>query len=204
MRDDEYPTPVSDPEAGGLPETADPDSRADEFMLSVRIADGPQPAALPPERGDGPLGLDEYGASTGTGLRGEGLSARLRREQPEVPLRLDPDPWLAEEADPDALDQMSDDSVTLAQDADIAPNLGSAVSVFDRTVAGVPTLATVGRLVEPDEGGPATTEADVIAYDAGIAGGGPSAEESAMHLIEPDTADGEDEPDIAARPDVSR
>ncbi|UWZ40855.1 hypothetical protein Drose_18525 [Dactylosporangium roseum] len=36
-----------------------------------------------------------------------------------------------------------------------------------------------GRLVEPDEG----TEKDMIAYDAGSAGGVPTAEEAAVHEV---------------------
>jgi hypothetical protein len=43
----------------------------------------------------------------------------------------------------------------------------------------------VGRLVEPDEGLGADTEPDSVAYDAGAAGGGPSAEELAVHETEP-------------------
>jgi hypothetical protein len=41
----------------------------------------------------------------------------------------------------------------------------------------------VGRLVEPDEGVREDSEADAVAYDAGAAGGGPSAEEAAMHEV---------------------
>ena len=40
----------------------------------------------------------------------------------------------------------------------------------------------VGRLVEPDEGARADTEADMVAGDVGTDLGGYSAEESAMHL----------------------
>ena len=40
----------------------------------------------------------------------------------------------------------------------------------------------VGRLVEPDEGARADTEADLVAIDAGTDLGGYSAEEAAMHL----------------------
>lgn len=40
-----------------------------------------------------------------------------------------------------------------------------------------------GRLIAPDEGAHADTEADAIAYDAGIDGGAASAEEAAMHVI---------------------
>ena len=40
----------------------------------------------------------------------------------------------------------------------------------------------VGRLVEPDEGARADTEADLVAADVGTDLGGYSAEEAAMHL----------------------
>jgi len=42
-----------------------------------------------------------------------------------------------------------------------------------------------GRIVEPDEGAHADTEADEVAYDVGTDGGGFSAEERAMH-VEPE------------------
>ena len=35
--------------------------------------------------------------------------------------------------------------------------------------------------MEPDEGAHEDTEPDAVAFDAGAAGGGPSAEEDAMH-----------------------
>jgi hypothetical protein len=41
----------------------------------------------------------------------------------------------------------------------------------------------VGLLVEPDEGSPWDTEPDVIADDAGPAGGGPAAEVAAVHEV---------------------
>ena len=42
---------------------------------------------------------------------------------------------------------------------------------------------TVGRIVEPDQGVGEDTEADAVAYDAGAAGGGATAEEAALHEI---------------------
>ena len=47
MREDEFPHPVSDPEAEGLPGTADDDSSAWDDVDSGRIADGPDPGLLP-------------------------------------------------------------------------------------------------------------------------------------------------------------
>src|SRR5258706_14051606 len=76
--DDAYPTPVSDPEADGLPETADDDSNAFDEARSERIADGPDPYPLPGDREDGPSGMDEFGTGGDGGLRGEALWRRLR------------------------------------------------------------------------------------------------------------------------------
>jgi hypothetical protein len=42
----------------------------------------------------------------------------------------------------------------------------------------------IGRLVEPDEGYGHDAEPDSVAYDAGAAGGGASAEELAIHRTE--------------------
>ena len=41
-----------------------------------------------------------------------------------------------------------------------------------------------GRLMAPDEGAHADTESDMVALDMGIDGGGCSAEEAAMHIVE--------------------
>jgi hypothetical protein len=199
-----FPKPVSDPAADGLPDTVDQDSKASDEVFSVRIADGPEPVALPPDRDDGPLALDEF--TTGAGSGAATLDRRLRREMPDYGpegLPLDPDARLAEEADPDALEQVPDDSMSLVQDTVVEARLGSAISVFDRAVTGVPSLAKVGRLVQPDEGGLSDVESDEVAYDAGASGGGPSAEEGAIHLVRADTGDGEDEADEAAREDAS-
>ena len=85
----------------------------------------------------------------------------------------------------------------------IRPNCASASSARARTSAGSATSvgtatavppsvrifgqldgtsgAPVGRLVEPDEGYGFDAEPDSVAYDAGAAGGGASAEELAVH-----------------------
>ena len=77
-----YRAPLSDPEAEGLPEVADPDSHAEEELDDVRAADGRDPAAIPPDREDGPMALDEYGVSTGERGTLEPLARKLRRERP--------------------------------------------------------------------------------------------------------------------------
>jgi Family of unknown function (DUF5709) len=46
-----------------------------------------------------------------------------------------------------------------------------------------------GRLVAEDEGAHADTEADLVARDEGIDGGGATAEEAAIHVVEEDDYD---------------
>src|SRR5690242_1924781 len=77
MRMDNFPEPVSDPEAEGLPETADDDSTAYDDVETGRIADGPDPAPLP---GDSPLAVDRYGTTPEEARLGESLDYKLGRE----------------------------------------------------------------------------------------------------------------------------
>src|SRR3954462_12360414 len=81
MRDNDYPTEVSDPEASGLPETADDDSNAYDSVESPRWADGPDPAAL---AGVGPGGSTRFGDTAEEARQGESLDYRLRQEEPDV------------------------------------------------------------------------------------------------------------------------
>jgi hypothetical protein len=164
--EDNFPRPVSDPEAEGLPEYADDDSTAYDDVESGRIADGPDPAPLPT---DHPLAVDRYGTTAEEALRGESLDYKLARED-------------AAEGDT-ATESVDDEGDALTEDvdqvhgaaADIEPEDDTAPEDFDEP--GRP----IGRLVEPDEGVREDTESDAIAYDAGAAGGGPTAEEAAMH-----------------------
>ena len=61
----------------------------------------------------------------------------------------------------------------------------SPVSLYDHGKLGSVADAQVGRLVEPDEGAHTDQETDSVAYDAGSAGGGASAEELAIHETRP-------------------
>jgi Family of unknown function (DUF5709) len=163
---DDFPRPVSDPEAEGLPGVADDDSTAEDDVN--RAADGADPAALPLDRDERPLGLDHYGTTPAEVRQGEPLDVKLAREVPDEPPEApagDPDP-VGE--DLDAVDELLDEAPVAASDSDI--------SVYDD---GAPR--PVGRLVEPDAGSWQDDEPDAIAEDAGAAGGGPSAEEAAVH-----------------------
>src|SRR4051812_3621409 len=190
---DSYPRPVSDPAADGLPETADDDSYADDELDRTRVADGPSPYPAPPDREDGPASLNDYGTTAEERREGESLSRRLRREQPDVSaasVAIDPGPALAADADlDDSLAQLEDDVEDLEEGDPVDPRLDSAVSVFDREVRGVPSLDTVGRLVAVDD-----LSGDEVAYDAGLSGGGFSAEEGAMHLVSEEDLEDQGEP----------
>lgn len=189
MRTDNFPHPVSDTESVGLPGTADDDSTAWDDVDSGRVADGPDPAALPLDRDDHPLALDHFGTTAEEARDGESLDLKLDREVPDPALDADdrPDttasPIAAESFDPDAVAEDLDavDRDTALDEAPVEPNLDSPVSMYDTGVGG--RDGTVGRIVEPDQGVGEDTEKDAIAYDAGAAGGGPSAEELALHEI---------------------
>jgi hypothetical protein len=155
MRQDNYPHPVSDPEAEGLPGYADDDSTADERRDSGRIADGPDPAPLPADRA---LAVDRFGTTAQEQRMGESVDYKLAREEPETVM-------------PRAGHDLEDIPP-------IQPNPDSPVSMYDIPDESGP----VGRIVEPDEGVRRDDEKDAVAYDAGEAGGGPTAEEAAMHI----------------------
>src|SRR5947209_12495463 len=176
--DDSYPKPVSDPAADGIPEYADDDSTAWDDVGSPREADGPDPYPLPVDREDAPAAVDEYGTTPEEQRRGEPLDLRLSREEPDV--------------SPDALGTVRDAELEdrpdplLDDTAPVDPHLGSAVSMYDRDEPRLAPDRPVGRLVAPDEGIGRDDEKDEIAYDAGAAGGGASAEELAMHPLADD------------------
>src|SRR4051812_12608961 len=110
MRDNDYPAEVSDPEASGLPDTADDDSNAYDEVNSPRWADVPDPAALP---GVGPGGSNRYGNTAEEAREGESLDYRLRQERPDVGWE-DPIP-----PDRDPIDETVDSSEQRQFDADL-------------------------------------------------------------------------------------
>jgi hypothetical protein len=187
MRDDDYPTPLSDPEAEGQPGTADDDSGATDEVLTGRSAAGVEPAAMP---ADSPTAADRFGNTAQEQLEGESLDYKLAQErlEPQIdqPLGAAADPALAGEADSDeAAAQAQFDADVLGDGPPSDPH--SPVSVYDHGsldqygTSGRP----VGRLTEPDEGELTDDERDAIGYDAGVAGGGATAEEAAIHETQP-------------------
>jgi len=182
MREDDYPTVVSDPESEGLPGTADDDSTAYDDVDAGRWADGPNPAALPSDR---PVAVDRYGTTAEEQRAGESLDDRLAQEQPDVQPEdpLDSPGALADEAiDEQGAAQARLDADVYGESPTSDPN--SPVSLYDHGQLDGTSGGPVGRLVEPDQGGLVDDEPDNIAYDAGAAGGGASAEELAIHETE--------------------
>lgn len=202
--------------SAGLPEVADQESYADGTHEASRDLTESRPSELPPDREDGPLGLEEYGVSPYERERKEPLTARLAREQPDVsPDQLQPDPRLAQDLDqdapvgeldggqraysslskpstsrsrPDPAGRLADDTRLLAEDESIDPRLDSQVSMYDRPVPGIGGDADVGELTRPG-GGYRSREPDEIAGDEGPALGGLGNEELAMHEMPAEQAD---------------
>jgi hypothetical protein len=202
----------------GLPEVADQESYAFGADEAARDLHESRPSELPPDREDGPLGMEEYGVSPDERERKEPLTARLARELPDVsPDQLQPDPRLAQDLDqdaavgqldgdreysgiskpstrrsrPDPAGRLADDTRHLAQDEPVDPRLDSQVSMYDRPIAGIGGDAAVGELTRPG-GGYRSREPDEIAADEGPALGGLGNEELAMHEMPAAQADLED------------
>ena len=179
MRDNDYPDEVSDPQASGLPDTADDDSTAYDSVESSRWADGADPAAL---AGVGPGGSNRFGDTPDEARQGESLDYHLRQEERDFGYE-DPVP-----AERDPFDETVDSSEQRDFDADVwgqspTSDPDSEVSLYDDGQLDYDDPRPVGRLVEPDEGSFNDREADAVAYDAGAAGGGASAEELAIHEV---------------------
>lgn len=186
MRGDDYPNPLSDPEAEGLPDTADDDSTADDDVLTGREADGPDPAQLPGDQS--PVAVDRFGNTAEEQRHGESLDGKLARERMERavddPLAGPVDPDIAAEADSEeAAAQAQFDADVMGQGPTSDPD--SPVSVYDHGNLGETSGKPMGRLTEPDEGAHTDQETDSVARDAGAAGGGASAEELAIHETRP-------------------
>jgi hypothetical protein len=177
MTSSDYEQLISDPEAEGLPGSADDDSFADPEHPASRVADGPDPAALPADR---PIASTDFGTTAEEQRQGESLDGRLRRENPD-PALDEPSPDSRQELS-DAIDELPPGSEDPA-DPRLAgileaedPALDSKVSVYERLGGDAPA----GRLVAPDEGAHPDAEAEAFAEDRGVAGGGLSAEEAAI------------------------
>jgi hypothetical protein len=179
--DDAYPHRVSDPADTGIPEYADDDSTAYDDVESPRVADGLDPFALPADRDDGPVAMDEFGTTAEEQRHGQPLDAAIAREEADA----GPDTvGGVRDVGPD--DQPEDTDELILDEEPVDPHLGSAVSMYDRDEPGVTSTDRLGRLVSPDEGAHEDAETDQVAFDRGAAGGGASAEELAVQPLPTD------------------
>ena len=119
----------------------------------------------PPERWSAGM---RYGVTADEQADGESLDQLLAEEEPDDTANLTEDA-LADEDDED------DD---LAGDEDV-----------DGLLLDDGPDPRAGRLVAEDEGAHPDEEADLVANDAGFAGGAATAEEAAVHVVEEDDYD---------------
>ncbi len=119
---------------------------------------------VPPERWSAGI---RYGVTAEEQEEGESLDQLLAEEEPDDSLDLDDD------EDPEDFDEDDD-----AGDEDV-----------DGLLLDDGPDPRAGRLVAEDEGAHPDEEEDLVASEVGIDGGGATAEEAAMHVVEEDDYD---------------
>ena len=120
---------------------------------------------VPPERWSAGV---RYGVTEQEQEQGESLDQLLAEEEPDPALQFEDDDEDEDEDDED--DDAGDEDVDgLLLDDGPDPR--------------------AGRLVAEDEGAHPDDEADLVATDVGIDGGGATAEEAAVHVVEEDDYD---------------
>ena len=72
------------------------------------------------------------------------------------------------------------------EEPDVATSAGEPDPDYPEFDPDQPGARRAGRLVAPDQGGYDDNESDAVAGDVGIDGAGASAEEAAVHIIDPD------------------
>jgi hypothetical protein len=121
---------------------------------------------VPPERWSAGM---RFGSTADEQASGESLDQLLAEEEPDTPVDVD--------------DDLPEDTEDDDEDEDEAEEYVDGLLLDD----GPDPRA--GRLVAEDEGAHPDEEEDLVARDAGIDGGGATAEEAAMHVVEDDDTD---------------
>jgi Family of unknown function (DUF5709) len=122
---------------------------------------------VPPERWSAGV---RYGVTAEEQEEGESLDQLLAEEEPDPALQFEDD----DDDEEDEEDEEDDD----AGDEDV-----------DGLLLDDGPDPRAGRLVAEDEGAHPDDEADLVATDVGIDGGGATAEEAAVHVVEEDDYD---------------
>ncbi len=127
---------------------------------------------VPPERWSAGI---RYGDTAAEQSEGESLDQLLAEEEPDDALELTEDELEDDDEDAEDLEEDEDDD---AGDEDV-----------DGLLLDDGPDPRAGRLVAEDEGAHPDEEEDLVASDVGIDGGGATAEEAAMHVVEEDDYD---------------
>lgn len=128
---------------------------------------------VPPERWSAGI---RYGTTEEEQAEGESLDQLLAEEEPDDTLELTEDELEDDEEDEE--DEEEYEAEDDAGDEDV-----------DGLLLDDGPDPRAGRLVAEDEGAHPDEEEDLVATDVGIDGGGATAEEAAMHVVEEDDYD---------------
>jgi hypothetical protein len=120
---------------------------------------------VPPERWSAGM---QFGSTADEQFSGESLDQQLAEEEP---------------------DPSTDISDDLSADKDDDEDADEAEEELDGLLLDDGPDPRAGRLIAEDEGAHPDEEADLVARDGGIDGGGATAEEAAMHVVEDDDTD---------------
>lgn len=147
------------------------DSQVQDSTDTLSGAPGDDPldrGVVPPERWSAGV---RFGDTANEQSEGESLDQLLSEEEPDPVLDFDED----DDEDEDLEDVEDDDE---AGDEDV-----------DGLLLDDGPDPRAGRLVAEDEGAHPDEEEDLVARDVGIDGGGATAEEAAVHVVEEDDYD---------------
>ena len=128
---------------------------------------------VPPERWSAGV---RYGVTAEEQEEGESLDQLLSEEEPDPALQFEDDE--DDEVEDDDEDDEDEDEDDDAGDEDV-----------DGMLLDDGPDPRAGRLVAEDEGAHPDDEADLVATDVGIDGGGATAEEAAVHVVQEDDYD---------------
>lgn len=128
---------------------------------------------VPPERWSAGI---RYGTTEEEQAEGESLDQLLAEEEPDDALELTEDELEDDEEDEEDVEEYEADED--AGDEDV-----------DGLLLDDGPDPRAGRLVAEDEGAHPDEEEDLVATDVGIDGGGATAEEAAVHVVEEDDYD---------------
>jgi len=145
------------------------DYNIEDSADTLNAAPGDDPldrGVVPPERWSAGM---RFGATADEQSAGESLDQLLAEEEPDTAFDVD--------------DDLPEDNKSSDEDEDEAEEYVDGLLLDD----GPDPRA--GRLVAEDEGAHPDDEADLVARDAGIDGGGATAEEAAVHVVEDDDTD---------------